>query len=239
LFAWWHPTALPAIAWWRLHRRQVIATGAVDLTNPTETGWRHRVKRPLTWLAARLATVNIAISDFERDDLRRLVPGRPVETLHPGVDCAFFAPGQLTDEPTVTTVAQVNPASIHRKGLDRVIEAFGAARADVPTARLRIIGPISAEGQAWIDSQIAAGKTAGVEFCGFVDRDTKRSSRLHGHICSRAAMRVSASLSPRHSRAGSSPSSPGSAPFPRSSAISERSSTRATLQHFATASWPP
>jgi glycosyltransferase involved in cell wall biosynthesis len=175
LFAWWHPTALPAIAWWRLHRRQVIATGAVDLTNPTETGWRHRLKRPLTWLSARLATLNIAISDFERNDLRRLVPRHPVETLHPGVDCAFFAPGQLTDEPTVTTVAQVNPASIHRKGLDRVIEAFGAARADVPTARLRIIGPISAEGQAWIDSQIAAGKTAGVEFCGFVDRDIKRS----------------------------------------------------------------
>jgi glycosyltransferase involved in cell wall biosynthesis len=174
LWAWWPATAAPAVLYWRLRRRPVVLTGAVDLTNPLESRNKRHLKRMLTRTAARAADLTLAISDYERRDLERLVPSATVATLHPGVDCEYYTPGDHTPTPTVTTIAQINPQSIHRKGVDRLVDAFRTVRATTPDATLTIIGPISPEGQAWIDSLAAAGALDGVTFLGRVDRDVKR-----------------------------------------------------------------
>jgi glycosyltransferase involved in cell wall biosynthesis len=174
LWAWWPATAAPAVLYWRLRRRPVVLTGAVDLTNPLESVNKRRVKRVLTRAAVRAADLTLAISDYERRDLQRLVPSATIATLHPGVDCEYYAPGDLTPSATVLTIAQINPQSIHRKGVDRLVGAFRTVRATVPDATLNVIGPISPEGQAWIDSLAAAGALDGVTFLGRVDRDVKQ-----------------------------------------------------------------
>ena len=174
LWAWWHSTSLPAIALWRLRRRSVVATGAVDLTNPVEPSTRHRIKRPLTKAAARLAHINLAISDYERSDLERLSPRLIARTLYPGVDCSYFRPAEPSHTPSVTVVAQVNGPSIHRKGLDRLIESFVEVRRRIPEARLVVVGPVKPDGVNWIESMRQASRLDGVEFAGFVDRERKR-----------------------------------------------------------------
>ena len=174
LWAWWPATATPAVLYWRLRRRPVVLTGAVDLTNPLESLNKRRVKRVLTRAAVRASDITLAISDYERRDLELLVPSATVATLHPGVDCEYYTPGELTPDPTVTTIAQINPQSVHRKGVDRLIDAFRTVRATVPDATLAVIGPISPEGQAWIDSLRASGALDGVTFLGRVDRDVKQ-----------------------------------------------------------------
>ena len=174
LWAWWHAPSLPAIAFWRLKRRPVVATGAVDLTNSVEPSIRHRLKRPLTHLAARLAHLNIAISDYERSDLARLSPRVTARTLYPGVDCSYFRPSEPSLTPLVTVVAQVNGPSIHRKGLDRLIESFVQVRRRLPEARLVVVGPVKPDGEHWIESMSRSRRLEGVEFAGLVDRQRKR-----------------------------------------------------------------
>ena len=173
LWTWWHAPSVPALALWRARRLPAIATGAVDLSNTVETPLRHAVKRPLTLAGAELAHLNIAISDYEAADLRALAGGATVRTLHPGVDCGYYTPGTLTSTPTVVTVAQVNPTSIHRKGLDRVVAAFANVRGTIPEARLAIVGPVDSGGNDWIRS-LAAREREGVDFVGRVSRDVKR-----------------------------------------------------------------
>ena len=174
LWAWWHAPSSPAVLGWRLLGRPSVVTGAVDLTNPTETGPKHVLKRWLTWVSARSATLNLAISEYEARDLRSLAKGARIDTLFPCVDTEFLTIGEPADTPTFLTVAQVNPASIHRKGLDRVVELFMAVRQQHPGASLTIAGPIAAAGQVWIDGQQAAGRLDGVTFAGRVSREHKR-----------------------------------------------------------------
>ena len=173
LWVWWHASALPAIVFWRLMRRPVVATGAVDLSNSVESSVRHRLKRRLTYLAARLSHVNVSISEYERLDLTQLSKKLTVRTLYPGVDCSYFRPTDVSDTPLATVVAQVNGPSIQRKGLDRLIEAFVDVRRRIPGARLVVIGPIKPDGTRWIES-FKPSDLEGVEFVGYVERDRKR-----------------------------------------------------------------
>ena len=174
LWAWWHAPSMPAVLAWRALGRPSVVTGAVDLSNPTETGPKHVMKRWLTWASARAATLNLAISEYEARDLRSLSGGARIATLFPCVDTAFLQPGEPAAAPTFLTVAQVNPNSIHRKGLDRVVDLFASVRADLPSARLTIAGPTDAAGQAWIDGLQAAGRLGGITFAGKVTRERKR-----------------------------------------------------------------
>jgi glycosyltransferase involved in cell wall biosynthesis len=174
LWAWWHASAAPAVLYWRSRGLPSVVTGAVDLSNPLETRRRHQIKRALTYLVARTACVNVAISDYEAADLRRLAHDACVITLQPGVDCNYFAPQTLSDFPSLVTIAQMNGPSIHRKGIDRALQVFELVRQRVPGAQLTIVGPVRTDGEAWLEQQGVSSRF-GVTVAGQVSREEKKS----------------------------------------------------------------
>ena len=89
----------------------------------------------------------IASTAFEVDDLIQRYGADPtrVRIIHPGVNHDLFSPGSRREAralvgwgsgPVVLFVGRIQPL----KGLDVALEAFGQIRADVPDARLMIVG---------------------------------------------------------------------------------------------------
>jgi glycosyltransferase involved in cell wall biosynthesis len=177
LFAWWfHTSWLPALAW-RLRRRPVILTGTVDLAVSTSTGRLRRAGRVgLSKVAVHLATANVALSTIERAALRRIGAPR-LECIPLAVDTDFFRPASKEVTPTAVMVAQINPLSIQRKGVDTAVLAAEIVRRTHPTFRLVLAGPLTPEGRRFLDD-LGAGSD-GVEVVGEVSREEK-----HGLLAS-------------------------------------------------------
>ena len=181
LWAWWHASAFPAVVVWRSRNMPMIVTGAVDLSNPLEPRLRHSVKRRITAFTGNRASLNVAISDYEAADLRSLVPEAKVVTLHPGVDCDYYNLGVVADTPLLVTVGQVNPKSIYRKGIDRCAAVLVAIQRTFPDASLKVIGPVTAEGDALLRER-GLYEIDGLEFCGKLTRDDKRRLLQHAWV---------------------------------------------------------
>lgn len=172
--AWWWASALPVVVAWRVRRRPVVVTGASDLPDVTLlASWRVALKRALTVAAARLATANIAISEFELQLLRRAKASR-CSLLHPGTDTSFFRPGPKSPLPTAVVVAQMNRLSMVRKGVDTAIQAVPSVRGRVPGFVLHVVGPMSDDGRQYLAELEARVGLAGVDVHGEVTRDEKK-----------------------------------------------------------------
>lgn len=89
----------------------------------------------------------IASTIYEADDLTRRYQADPARlcVTHPGVDHELFTPGSRPEArdllgwdpgPVVLFVGRIQPL----KGLDVAVEAFGQIRAEIPGARMVIVG---------------------------------------------------------------------------------------------------
>jgi glycosyltransferase involved in cell wall biosynthesis len=86
------------------------------------------------------ADVVAPVSDFNRRwELHTGGPRRPIHTIHNGVNPESFPPQtEEPDVPTISWVGRVDPL----KDLVTLIDAFALVRRSLPTARLRLFGPI-------------------------------------------------------------------------------------------------
>lgn len=172
--AWWWASALPVVAAWRLRGRPVVVTGASDLPTVTLLPPRRvTLKRGLTVVAARLATGNIAISNFELGLLQRARATR-CSLLHQGTDTTFFGPAAKSTRPSAVVVAQMNRLSMVRKGVDSVIEAMPLVRGQVPDFVLHVVGPVSDDGRRYLADLEQRVGLAGVHVHGEVSREEKK-----------------------------------------------------------------
>lgn len=172
--AWWWASALPLVVTWRLRRRPVMVTGASDLPAVTLLSRRRvALKRALTVVAARLATGNIAISNFELELLRRAKATR-CSLLYQGTDTQFYRPGPKSTGPSAVVVAQLNRFSMVRKGVDKAIEAAALIRSHFPDFLLHVVGPVSDDGRQYLSELQDRVGLAGVELHGEVSREEKR-----------------------------------------------------------------
>src|SRR6202022_1966810 len=170
-FAWWWATAVPVVLARRFRRMPTIVTGATEFPEtPLVKRW---VKGLLTAIASRMADANIAISDFELDRLRSYHPRR-LRRIYPSIDHEFYRPGRKSDSPSAAIVAQLNPISIKRKGVDLAIAAARLVNDKVPEFTLHIIGPVTTEGAQLLDMLVAKARAGSVVIHGEVDRETKR-----------------------------------------------------------------
>lgn len=175
LFAWWWHSALPVLVGWRLLGRSVIVTGSTELFERVTGGAiRRSVRDALTIAGSRLGSANIAPSERERSKLER-ARAPMLRCVHHSVDTTYFCPEPKSDLPTAVMVAQLNPLSIRRKGVDTSLRAIAQARRSVPDLTLTIIGPISPEGQALLDQLQDEVDFTGVAILGEVGRDQKRA----------------------------------------------------------------
>jgi glycosyltransferase involved in cell wall biosynthesis len=183
LFAWWWHSSWPVMAAWRLRRRPVVATGASHLFEPPDAGrTRWLLRSAFTALGIRLATTNIAVSQIEAAKVARIRSSRLVCLPH-AVDTGFFRPGAKSDAPTAIVVAQLNAASIKRKGVDTAVRAVEAIRRSLPEFRLILAGPVSADGRAVLDRLRHEVDFDGVEIVGEVTREEKRSLLGEAWLC--------------------------------------------------------
>lgn len=118
----------------------------------THQGLAVRLKKTLFWhlLAApglRRSTVVHAITPMERDELRRLLPGRRIEVIPNAIELSPAVAAQGHHERVVLFLGRIEP----KKGVDILIRAFADARLGGDW-RLDIVGP------SWSDSYLAALK---------------------------------------------------------------------------------
>lgn len=114
-----------------------------------------------------------AISESTRDDLvRRGVPARSVQVIHPGVDTAWFTPGAPADrapEPTFLYLGRLK----RYKGIETALRAVQRVRGDVPDIRLEIAGQGDDRRRLeHLASELGLGQS--VRFLGFVAEGEKR-----------------------------------------------------------------
>lgn len=97
-----------------------------------------RVKEEEIALADHILTV----SDLARQTyLEAGVPAEKVHAVPLGADLSLFRPDGTEEEPRDGFVFLFAGASIHRKGFDLLLDAFSRVAAEVPDARLRVVGP--------------------------------------------------------------------------------------------------
>ena len=170
-YAWWWHTATPVALAWRLRRKPVIVTGA--LGGGHDGPVRGPAKRIMTWVSARAANTNIAISNAQLDEppLR----GRRTQRVYCAVDTSFYTPGSKSETPTAVIVAQVNPISITRKGIDVAIAATPDVRRHFPDYRLKVVGLMTPAGDERIQRLRGQMDFSGVDVVGGVDREQKRA----------------------------------------------------------------
>lgn len=174
LYAWWGATAIPCILARRLRGLPTILTGATDFRDHWGGRSKRWMKAVLILLAARLADHTLAISEYELNDFRRFRTPR-TSLAYLSVDTAFYSPGPKSLVPTGVTVGQLNQGSIERKGIDLAIRATAIIRRSVPDYHLNVIGPVTVDGQRWLDAAAKRFDFNGVRILGQVTREEKRA----------------------------------------------------------------
>ena len=145
-FASWH-ALFPALTCRLLGKPMVLTVGGYDTATGTASGYgaaRGRFKRLVTWLALRLATRLLVVSQFARRDALAAGadPAKLVMVPH-GLDPARYADPGMEREDLAVTVGGVNTSNLTRKGL----EPFVRAAARLPQVHFVVIG-------AWMDGAI-------------------------------------------------------------------------------------
>jgi glycosyltransferase involved in cell wall biosynthesis len=172
-YLWWHHSSLPSLLWLRLRRVPVVVTGAWHVSDEDRT-WRDAPRLFLSRISARLATINVAISDVEFRDMSVTAGGRVVK-IPLSVDTAYYEPDPAAQRRVdAVTVGQLNPISIRRKGIDLAIASVPHIVARVPDFRLHVIGPATSEGEILLQRLIAESDADHITIEGRVSREEKR-----------------------------------------------------------------
>jgi glycosyltransferase involved in cell wall biosynthesis len=152
-YCWWWHTSMPLVLVARFKRRPVVVTGATDLHNDVGlSAIKRYIRLVLTFVSAHAASWNIAISEFEGADFKRLHVRR-WSVIHLST-ATIRTPAELSPHPSAVLIAQMNPLSIRRKGVDIAIEAGREVFVTCPEFVLHLVGPISAEGQEMLDVMV-------------------------------------------------------------------------------------
>jgi glycosyltransferase involved in cell wall biosynthesis len=89
-----------------------------------------------------LADHILTVSELARQTyLEAGIPADRVHAVPLGADLSLFRPEGTEEEPRDGFVFLFAGASIHRKGFDLLLDAFARIAAEVPDARLRVVGP--------------------------------------------------------------------------------------------------
>jgi glycosyltransferase involved in cell wall biosynthesis len=117
----------------------------------------------------------LTVSELARDSyIAHGAAAERVLSLTLGADAGLFAAAMTGPSPSEPLTFLFAGAAIHRKGLDLALDAFAAARATTPGARLRIVGP---PGEA---TPLAIGRP-GVEVVGALSQRGLADELAHAH----------------------------------------------------------
>lgn len=165
-----HPTMQLAMLWCRAHKvPYILHSESNDLT--PRALWRRVLKAPAVRWAISGAASFLPVSTSASDYLSRrggdrsrmfMLPNAPdVERI---AHEASSIPRDTAHPPTFVFVGRLVPA----KDPQTLLEAFASVRAELPSARLRIVG----EGPLQLALEAFRARRAldGVEFLGFVDQ---------------------------------------------------------------------
>lgn len=116
------------------------------------------VVRRTSEVAYREAEWVLPVSDFNKRWAERL-GGSRVTTIRNGVEADLYEPvGEEPAVPTLSFVGRIDPL----KDLHTLVRAFAIVRAQLPTARLRLFGPVPEGNEAYRDSVAALAVQLGV-----------------------------------------------------------------------------
>lgn len=164
-FCWWFHLSAPVVMWARLRGKPVIVTGATHFRDPERpTLLRRALGRVLTRIAGRLATLAVPVSEYEAADLETVGVRRITVCHHSARGVELATPAQdFGGSPIATTIGQINPRSIDRKGIGLVVQAAREVARTHPDFRLHVIGPASDEGAAELNRLIGGDPAIVVE----------------------------------------------------------------------------
>jgi len=91
------------------------------------------------------------------------------------VDSDYYRPTHKSGLPSAVIIAQLNPASIQRKGVEIAIRAAAEISQQVDGFQLSIVGPATPDGEALIESFITASAATNIVLSGRLSREAKRN----------------------------------------------------------------
>lgn len=174
-YCWWWHLSFPVVLAARARRRPVVVTGASDFrVEPRSSVLKRALMVATTLASAALASGNIAISEFEAADLRR-IPSRRVCVIHPSVDVDLTQSSASirSTTPTAVIVVQLNPASLERKGVRIALGAAEVVRESVPDFVLHVVGRMSSGAEGELRDWLDGSRGAGIVFHGEVSTQEK------------------------------------------------------------------
>jgi phosphatidylinositol alpha-mannosyltransferase len=145
----------------------------------------YKYARPIFDRVAHCLDGRIAVSPAARDYISAYFPGA-YRVIPNGVDVALFGSRdvsplpQFADGLNTLFVGRLEP----RKGFHYLVEAFARVKAALPTARLLVVGPYSAEDRRPYERELARLRLGDVHFVGYVsDEELARYYRSSHVLC--------------------------------------------------------
>lgn len=169
VYCWWWHTALPVVAAHRSRGVPVVVTGTSDLRNPQLSQRKRAARAAATAACAHLASLNLAVSEFELADLARLRAN--AEVVHCSIDENLYRIRRTVRDPSAVLVAQMNELSIRRKGVDVAVAAAKLVKRERPEFTLTLVGPADAAGSQWLQRNLPGDGS--VVYVGEVTREMK------------------------------------------------------------------
>lgn len=163
---WWSYAFLPVLAS-KLRRRPCVITGVFNFWRWDARPWW---EKKLMAFGANGASANIAISQDELGDFRRLLPRAPMHFSPLGLDNAFFTPGDKPRQFFVYTTATMTPINAERKGIPQLIKAAKLVHDRIPEIRFVLAGECHPDYLAMAEREGILGFT---EFPGIISEQQK------------------------------------------------------------------
>lgn len=169
--AWWPHTAFLLVLVRRLQGLKTVLTGTTNLGNPLYA--KRRLRHCLTRLSISLATGTILVSQAEAAALNAKRT-RNHRVIPHSVDLEKYLGGpEPSERPSGIMIAQINPASILRKGVAEAIESVAQIRQVMPEFVFHLVGPITEEGRPALEAILARAGAGGIIVHGEVAEEEK------------------------------------------------------------------
>lgn len=108
-----------------LRKKSIVVIGGYEPVAMPEIGYGaqlHLRSRARVNFVLKYADVLLAVSDFSKEHIHKVVPYREPTMIHNAIDCDVFTRGGSDRENMVLTVAYVSEGNVARKGLDTFIK---------------------------------------------------------------------------------------------------------------------
>ena len=136
IYAWWWHRSLHIVLLARILRKKIIVTGAIhafDLSGAPAFYTKSLLYKLLNILSLKLATVNVCISEHQKQSINMLINTKKLALLYPSVDKHYDEDKfEAKINKQIIAISWLTNEQCIRKGIYKIVYAIGALRENNP-----------------------------------------------------------------------------------------------------------